>query len=299
MTRTLLTIPTPGGFSFRAVVYSHGWSDLQPFCVGGDGVELRSIISLSPKRHVPVCITHRHDRLIIAVDIHRLLSAAEQKIIKERTRSMFRLDESLDSFYSLCRKEIGLRWIPRIGGGRMLRSATVFEDIVKMICTTNCSWSLTKIIITHLTKKLGRPVRNDMFSFPTPGAIAAQSERWLRKETSSGYRAPYLLEFCERIAAGELSVEHLRGTTMTTEEMYTFLRTIKGVGHYAAGNLLKLLGHYDFLSIDSWIRSQFSTIHKNGRAVSDAVIEKHYAHYGRWRGLVCWMDMTKQWHNPE
>ena len=32
----------------------------------------------------------------------------------------------------------------------MLRSATVFEDIVKMICTTNCSWSLTKIIINNL-----------------------------------------------------------------------------------------------------------------------------------------------------
>lgn len=299
MTRALYTIPTPGGFSFRAVVYSHGWSDLQPFSVGSDGAALRSIISLSPKKHVPVFITHHHGRLIIAVDTSRPLSTVERTLIKGRVRSIFRLDESLDAFYSLCRQEIGLRWIPRTGGGRMLRSATMFEDIIKMICTTNCSWSLTKIIITHLTTKLGTPVRNGMFSFPTPDAIAAQSERWLRRETSSGYRAPYLLEFSERIATGELSVEHLRTADMTTEEMYTFLRTIKGVGHYAAGNLLKLLGHYDFLSIDSWIRSQFSTIHKNGRTVSDAVIEKQYARYGRWRGLVCWMDMTKQWHNPE
>jgi 3-methyladenine DNA glycosylase/8-oxoguanine DNA glycosylase len=299
MTGAQFTIPTPDGFSFRAVVYSHGWSDLKPFTVGGDGTELRSIISLSPQRHFPVFITHRHDRLKIAVDTTRPLSAGDRTVIKERIRSMFRLDESLDAFYALCRRESGLRWIPRTGGGRMLRSATVFEDIVKMICTTNCSWSLTKIIIAHLTTKLGHPVRDGVFSFPAPDAIAAQSERWLRKETSSGYRAPYLLEFCERIAAGELSVEHLRRSTMTTDEIYTFLRTIKGVGHYAAGNLLKLLGHYDFLSIDSWIRSQFSTIRKNGRTVSDAVIEKHYARYGRWRGLVCWMDMTKQWHIPE
>lgn len=299
MARALLTIPTPEGFSFRAVVYSHGWSDLQPFSVGSDGAELRSNISLSPHRHVPIFMSQRHDRLIVAVDTIRPLNTAERSLIKERIRSMFRLDESLDAFYSLCRRESGLRWIPRTGGGRLLRSATVFEDIVKMICTTNCSWSLTKIIITHLTTKLGQPVRGGMFSFPAAGAIAAQSERWLRKETSSGYRAPYLLEFCERIAAGDLSVEHLRRTTMSTEEMYIFLRTIKGVGHYAAGNVLKLLGRYDYLSVDSWIRSQFSAIHKNGRTVSDAVIEKHYDRYGSWRGLVCWMDMTKQWHIPE
>jgi N-glycosylase/DNA lyase len=211
---------------------------------------------------------------------------------------MFRLDESLDEFYALCRRNSHLRWIPRIGGGRLLRSATVFEDIVKMICTTNCSWSLTKIIVSHLSTKLGVPVHNGLFAFPTPDAIAARSERWLRKETSSGYRAPYLLEFSGRVASGDLSVEHLRNSTMSTEELYGFLRTIKGVGHYEAGNLLKLLGHYDYLGIDSWIRSQFSAIHRKNRTVSDAAIEKYYAQYGRWRGLVCWMDMTKQWHIP-
>lgn len=296
MASTVLTLPTPDGFSFRAVVHSHGWSDLAPFSVGGDGAVLRTIISLTPKKHLPIRMTHRGDRLSIAVDAPRPLSRDERAEVKTTVRSMLRLDESFDHFYALCRRESGLRWIPQYGGGRLLRTATVFEDIVKMICTTNCSWSLTKIIISHLTTKLGHRVTDGEFSFPSPDAIAAQSERWLRKETSSGYRAPYLLEFCEKVAAGTLSVEHLRRSTMTTAEVYAFLRSIKGVGHYAAGNVLKLLGHYDFLSIDSWIRSQFSAIHKNGRPVSDAVIEKRYARYGRWRGLVCWMDMTKDWH---
>ncbi len=296
MKRTTLFLTPPKSFKFRSLLYSHGWSDLEPFNVSDDDKALRSVISLSPNRHALVVVKEDGTKLRLTVESKKALAAGEQAIIKHVTRTMFRLDDSLDDFYAVCRKEKHLRWIPVIDGGRMLRSATVFEDIVKMICTTNCSWSLTKIIVNHLTTKLGTQVAENIYSFPSPKTIASQSERWMRKETSSGYRAPYLLECAERIASGTLSVEHLRTAHMTTDELYKFLRTIKGVGHYAAGNLLKLLGHYDYLSIDSWIRAQFSEIHKNGRKVSDATIEKYYAHYGIWRGLVCWMEMTKEWH---
>lgn len=297
MNRTILTLTTPKNFKFRSLLYSHGWSDLEPFKVSDDDKVLRTVISLSPKKHLLVLITEQRKKIGLTVESKTTFTKDEQTVIRRCVRSIFRLDDSLEEFYSLCRKEKHLRWIPKIDGGRMLRSATVFEDIVKMICTTNCSWSLTKIIINHLTTKLGSRVADGIYSFPSPEAIASQTERWMRKETSSGYRAPYLLEFAERVASGALPIEQLRTAQMTTDELYKFLRSIKGVGHYAAGNLLKLLGHYDYLSIDSWIRAQFSEIHKNGRKVSDTTIEKHYAHYGKWRGLVCWMEMTKEWHD--
>jgi len=209
---------------------------------------------------------------------------------------MLRMDEPMDELHALCRKEERLQWIPQMRAGRMLRSATVFEDIVKMICTTNCSWSLTKIIVNRLTNTLGTRVTDTVHSFPSPDAIADRTERWLRKETSSGYRAPYLLELSRRIASGNLSVEHLRTTKMPADEMHKFLRSIKGIGHYAADNLMKLLGHYDYLGLDSWIRSRYAEIYNHGRPVSDSAIEKRYRRYGKWRGLVCWLDMTSEWH---
>lgn len=297
MNRTTLTLTPPKNFKFRTLLYSHGWSDLEPFKMGNDGKELRTVISLSPRTHALVVITEANATLRLAVESTKALTAGERTTIKRIVQSMCRLDDTLEEFYALCGKEKDLRWIPAIDGGRLLRSATVFEDIVKMICTTNCSWSLTKIIVHHLTTKLGTRVAEGIYSFPSPEKIAEQSERWMRKETSSGYRAPYLLEFAGRVASKTLSVEHLRSARMTTDELYTFLRSIKGVGHYAAGNLLKLLGHYDYLSIDSWIRARFSEIRKHGRKVSDASIEKYYAQYGKWRGLVCWMEMTKEWHD--
>jgi len=39
---------------------------------------------------------------------------------------------------------------------------------------------------------------------------------------------------------------------LTTEALFQELRSIKGVGAYSAGNILKLLGRYDYLGLDSW-----------------------------------------------
>src|SRR6266545_2400997 len=43
-----------------------------------------------------------------------------------------------------------LRWALARGAGRLLRSPTVFEDAVKTLCTTNCSWALTRLMVERL-----------------------------------------------------------------------------------------------------------------------------------------------------
>ncbi len=47
---------------------------------------------------------------------------------------MFRLDEDLSGFYALVHKD-ELSWCA-LGAGRMLRAPTVFEDVVKTICSS-------------------------------------------------------------------------------------------------------------------------------------------------------------------
>jgi 3-methyladenine DNA glycosylase/8-oxoguanine DNA glycosylase len=47
---------------------------------------------------------------------------------------MFRLDEDLSKFYALVAADGELAWCG-LGAGRMLRAPTVFEDVVKTICT--------------------------------------------------------------------------------------------------------------------------------------------------------------------
>jgi N-glycosylase/DNA lyase len=289
---TILTIRKPERFDLRRTLTGHGWSDLPPFRTDDRLSSLETVIPLSPTRQVHVRIGESAASLRIAVFNGALRADHDRRHIVRTVRSMLRMDESFDEFYALCRTEPHLRWVPRAKAGRLLRSPTVFEDVVKMMFTTNCSWALTRIMTHNLTRKLGNEIAEGVFSFPAPTVIASVSERWLRKEISCGYRAPYLLEVCRSIAKDGRDLESLRHADIPTEELYDILRTIKGIGHYAAGNLLKLMGRYDYLGIDSWIRRRYSEMHTKGRTVSDRAIERHYARYGRWRGLVCWMEAT-------
>jgi len=58
-------------------------------------------------------------------------------------RHVLRLNEDLSQFYAMVEEDPALSWAAR-GAGRMVRSPTLFEDIVKTVCTTNCAWSATE-----------------------------------------------------------------------------------------------------------------------------------------------------------
>jgi len=190
-------------------------------------------------------------------------------------------------------------WIASEGAGRLLRSPTVFEDLVKMICTTNCSWALKEKMVTALVNELGQGSDDGRKSFPTSAAMAAQSADFYRDRVRAGYRAPYLKELADRVASGELDVESWLANDAPLEELMKEMKSVKGVGNYAAENLLKLIGRYDGLALDSWTRAQFARARNNGRAASDKKIFRFYSRFNSWRGLALWCDMTRHWLDPE
>jgi N-glycosylase/DNA lyase len=168
-----------------------------------------------------------------------------------------------------------------------------------MMCTTNCSWALTEKMVSGLVKELGRESDDGRKSFPTAIAMAEKNEKFYRDKVRAGYRAPYLVELARRAVSGELDVESWLKLDVPHEHFMKELKRVKGVGNYAAENLLKLLGRYDGLALDSWTRAQFAKSHNNGRAASDKKIARFYARFSSWRGLVLWCDMTRHWLEPE
>ena len=121
------------------------------------------------------------------------------------------------------------------------------------------------------------------------------AEGFFRDTIRAGYRSPYFVELAERVASGELDVESWLHSELPTPELKKQLKSVKGVGDYAAENLLKLLGRYDGLALDSWLRGSFYKTHNNGRACKDKKIERHYHKFGEWKGLAIWCDMTEKW----
>ena len=288
-------LKVPPSFKFWPTVYSHGWCDLRPFTIDKTAEHLDTVLRLND---ASLCVIRmREGKNCIRIQILAPESPVDghRTEIKAIVAQMFRLSEPMEEFYARAKREPAFRWVVKSGGARLLRSQTVFEDVVKMICTTNCSWVLTKIITDKLSTLLGAKVSDGVYSFPEPAAIAAQTESFIRKEIRCGYRAPYLLEFAASVASGRRQIEHWRAWEGTTEDLFKEMRSVKGVGDYAAGALMKLLGRYEYLGLDSWCRSKFYELHTRGKVVSDARIEKYYAPFGKWRGLFLWMDVTHHW----
>lgn len=292
-----IKIPAPPNFSFRRTVLSHGWCVLPPFEFDREKWKLTRVIDLNPSKPVTVTISAAKPGLLVETS-RPVGKRASEKIVRD-VRHMFRLDDDMTSFYLTVAAEPDFSWIAAEGAGRLLRSPTVFEDLVKMMCTTNCSWALTEKMVAGLVNELGRESDDGRKSFPTASAMAEKNERFYRDKIRAGYRAPYLRELAQRVVSGELDVESWPNLDLPHEQFVKELKRVKGVGNYAAENLLKLLGRYDGLALDSWARAQFAKSHNHGRLASDKKIARYYSRFGSWRGLALLCEMTRHWLDPE
>ena len=283
--RKSLEIEIPENFSFRATVYSHGWSELAPFALDEENWHLSYVFS-DGKRAVSGVIFEEGRRLRVELANG---SIKDEKILAD-VRHSLRLDDDLDEFYASIAADEQMAWMAHYRAGRLVRSPTVWEDLVKTMCTTNCSWGLTKSMVRNLVDKVGTKQ-----AFPTAEAMASMDEAFYREEIRAGYRSPYFVELAQKVASGELDPQSWLATDLPTLDLKKEMKKVKGVGDYAAENLLKLVGRYDGLALDSFLRGQFYKTHNKEKVCPDKKIERHYKKYGQWRGLVIWCDMTERW----
>ena len=286
------SIKAPAGFDFKRTLISHGWCDLLPF----EWVDNSTLVRvLDVGDAAPVTVTVTGDRHALNVSVSRKLGKRALARVERDVRHIFRLDERLEEFYASVLGDPEFAWIARDGAGRLLRSPTVFEDLVKSITTTNCSWALTTKMVKELVNNLGREAADGRRAFPTPEVMAAQPVEFYRNVVRAGYRSEYLKELAERVASGELDVESWLTSGLSTADLKREMKRVKGVGDYAAENLLKLVGRYDVLALDSWVRGKFKKVRGRGRACDDKKIARFYSRFGEWRGLALWCDMTRDW----
>jgi N-glycosylase/DNA lyase len=210
---------------------------------------------------------------------------------------MFRLDDDLSPFYAVAAGNEDLAWAAA-GAGRMLRSPTVFEDVVKTVCTTNCSWALTTKMTTALVEHLGDPAPDGRRAFPSVEAMANADESFYREVARSGYRAPYLRALAGSVASGEVDLEALADPALPDDVVAAQLLALPGIGPYGAAHvMLTSLGRYSRLVLDSWTRPTYAKL--AGRKAKDSTIERRFRRYGEWAGLAFWLYLTRNWVKEE
>lgn len=288
-----ISISTPRTFNFKRTVISHGWCELLPFEIDRKRWVLTRTLDLGDGRPETVAITG--SKRALRIKTSRAISKRAADRVASQVRHMLRLDDDMTTFYRTMKAHAEFEWVSEEGAGRMLRSPTVFEDLVKMICTTNCSWALTDKMVTGLVENLGRESSGGRRTFPTPEAMALMPLRFYEREVRAGYRASYLKELADRVGSGSLNVEEWLTSPLPTSELIREVKSVKGVGDYAAENVLKLLGRYDGLALDSWTRAKFFKVRNNGRKATDKRIARYYSGFKEWRGLALWCDLTRDW----
>lgn len=276
-------------FSLHSVIHSHGWARLAPFNLDEETNEFSYVLSLENQRVLELLITEVTGG--VTIEISESIDELEAKEISNAVIWMLGLDQDFSEFYELARGEPKLAKIAANAQGRILRSPSLFEDTIKTILTTNTAWSGTIRMVGALVEQFGEssPKSDANKAFPNPQTIAASDEATLREETRLGYRAPYILHLARDIDSGNLDLESLRTTNLPVEELRDTLLSIKGVGNYAAANLLMLLGQYSYLTIDSWALKMVSHEWHGGEAITPAAVEQAFDKWGKWKGLAYWL----------
>lgn len=294
----MMTIDVPAEFDFWRTAFSHGWCDLLPFSHDPDRKILHRVVVLEDGMIVQCSLRSGPGMVSVSTDGYPLVTHQRRALLAQ-LRDCLRLNEDFTEFHAAARRYPRYRWIARTGTGRLLRAPTVFEDVVKTLCTTNCTWALTTLMVKNLVHCFGPSSENGAYGFPSAASIAASTEAFLRKNCTTGYRSPYLLEFATRVASGKLDPESWRISSLPTPDLFDRVSSVKGIGPYAAGNIMKLVGRYDYLGLDSWVRAKYYDLHRKGRKVQDRTIERDYVQYGKWRGLFFWLEMTRYWHDEK
>jgi 3-methyladenine DNA glycosylase/8-oxoguanine DNA glycosylase len=290
------TLQAKSPFNLVTVTNSHGWVQLAPFSLHEDGVGFDYVMALDDGKVIEMSVTAVPDGAHITTPTE--LNTAAQAELKAKTAWILGTEQDFTEFYAAAAQEPKLAHVQAKTQGRLLRSATVFEDIVKTILTTNTTWTGTIRMTDGLVQAYGQPLPDDpaRFAFPTPERLAKADMDVLQGTVKLGYRAPYVLELAQRVASGELDVEGWKTApsaisgqaVIPTAELRKQLLALKGVGPYAAAHLLIFLGHYDAIPVDSWALKLVSTEWYDGQPVSKKDVEAAFEKWGQWQALAYW-----------
>lgn len=299
---THLSITPSSPFNFESAAHSHGWVVLAPNTWDQEHQAVQRAERLSTGRVVLLNITGagsvKRPRIEMKINHSGKLSKKEKNELSFAVGRMFRVDEDLSEFYSIFKKR-GKGWAKlTAGSGRLLRSPTVFEDVVKTICTTNIQWGGTMRMVDGLVRTFGERYHGApaLRAFPTPEAMAAAPAKTFTETVRLGYRGDYIHTLAKRVASGELDMDVFRDSKTPSHELKKELLSIKGVGNYGAATLLMLLGRYDELAMDTVFREFVSKKYFNGHRPSDKEAQAIYQDWGKWKYLAFWFDIREN-HN--
>ncbi len=276
-----LSISPPPDFDFARDVCSYGYFLLMPN--EWDPTTQRMRRPLHVESGVAVFTLSqpggRGKPVIASCD--RTLSRSEQSDARAQIRRMLQMDDTgVGAFHKVDR-----RW-KKGGRARLFRSPTLFEDLIKTVTSCNVTWPST----VNMNRRLCETISP---AFPTPAQLSRRKPQTLRARCGVGYRDQRLVDLARLHVRGEIDPAWLEDPGVPDDDVYKFLLGLPGIGPYAAGNVLQLLGRYSRLAIDTeTIRHAKTYLGLTGtdRQITRAV-EAHYEQFGAHKFRSYWFEL--------
>lgn len=241
--------------------------------------------------------SHAHLRgRALRVNADRTLTDPDRAELRRLVTRILRLDEPEQIVRDFHKRDP--RYAPRAkntcaGRGRLMRSPTLFEDVIKTVTSCNVTWPSTIIMNRGLCQVLGRRSASELHAFPTAEKVAAARPATLRARCTVGYRDQRIVDLAKMFARGKINEAWLEDPATPDDEVFEALLEWPGIGPYAAANIMQLLGRYARLPLDTEsIRHGKAVLGYKGtdRAIM-AAIHKHYQPMGAHAFRSYWFEL--------
>jgi 3-methyladenine DNA glycosylase/8-oxoguanine DNA glycosylase len=292
-----LKIAPPADFSLPRDVCSYGYFVLMPNYWDVSRQTLSRVLEFDVKPSA--CVIDQAGEGnggVICARFDRKLDRAEQGQAKAQIGRMLCLDHSAADLRAFHR--VDPRW-KKSGKGRLFRSPTLFEDVIKTVTSCNVTWPSTVNMNRRLCEVCGRKSVSGAYSFPSAKKLARTRLGTLRGRCRVGYRDQRIIDLARLFVSGHIDEEWLTDSSASDDEVFKFLISLPGIGPYAGGNIMQLLGRYSRLAVDTeTIRHGKSVLAMSG---TDAQITKalhqHYNRFGEHKFRSYWFEIWQHYES--
>lgn len=251
-----LSLVPPSDFDLARDVCSYGYFVLAPNRWDPRARTLSRVFDLGDTAVQAVISQPKGTGARLSIRLSAPITASQRASLVAMLRRMLRLDESAEAIAAF--HALDPRWSAS-GRGRLFRSPTLFEDVIKTVTSCNVTWPGTIHMNRRLCETLGPAVRlpngEVVYGFPSPLKVSRARPATLRARCRVGYRDVRIVECAKLFVRADtrrgIQTSKLQDPATPDATVRAMLIDLPGVGPYAANNILQLLGRYGHVPLDT------------------------------------------------
>lgn len=297
---TRFTITPPKDFVLARDVCSYGYFLLAPNRWNPDDQSLTTTIDTGTRAvtlHITQPAADTRSRALTKLRGRTLLVSADATVpARERRQleaSLARMLNLQDDARAIAAFHRVSPKFKKLGRGRLFRSPTLFEDVIKTVTSCNVQWPSTIIMNARLCEVAGASSASGEKAFPTPQRLMRCSPAMLREQCRVGYRDARIVELSRMFSTGEINEASIMDPLTPDDLLRKTLLQWPGVGPYAAANILQLVGRYGHLPLDTEaVRHGRDVLGFKGTPAQIMKrVQKHFAPIGEHVFRAYWFEM--------